>query len=171
MMPGLIRKLNMMLKRSNQPALALFRNRFDAELLDASGLTVARAQAALDLGCRRHAAILRAASSKIEEMARGAQITGDWANNTSAPRTIPAFGGSGALRAVPEEEIRRIVEAAREPGLNLIERRQTQQRRFAMKVKDAMHKGVDWVSPDIPVTELAKLMREHDIGAIPIGEN
>jgi CBS domain-containing protein len=40
-----------------------------------------------------------------------------------------------------------------------------------MKVKDAMHKGVDWVSPDIPVTELAKLMREHDIGAIPIGEN
>ena len=40
-----------------------------------------------------------------------------------------------------------------------------------MKVKDAMHKGVDWVSPDIPVTELAKLMCEHDIGAIPIGEN
>jgi CBS domain-containing protein len=40
-----------------------------------------------------------------------------------------------------------------------------------MKVKDAMHKGVDWVSPDTPVTELAKLMRAHDIGAIPIGEN
>jgi CBS domain-containing protein len=40
-----------------------------------------------------------------------------------------------------------------------------------MKVKDAMHKGVDWVSPDTPVTELAKLMREYDIGAIPIGEN
>jgi CBS domain-containing protein len=40
-----------------------------------------------------------------------------------------------------------------------------------MKVKDAMHKGVDWVSPDTPVTELAKLMCEHDIGAIPIGEN
>ena len=40
-----------------------------------------------------------------------------------------------------------------------------------MKVKDAMHKGVDWVSPDTPVTEIAKLMREHDIGAIPIGEN
>jgi CBS domain-containing protein len=40
-----------------------------------------------------------------------------------------------------------------------------------MKVKDAMHKGVDWVSPDTPVIELAKLMREHDIGAIPIGEN
>ena len=40
-----------------------------------------------------------------------------------------------------------------------------------MEVKDVMHKGVDWVSPDTPVTELAKLMREHDIGAIPIGEN
>ena len=40
-----------------------------------------------------------------------------------------------------------------------------------MKVKDAMHKGVDWVSPDTPITEIAKLMREHDIGAIPIGEN
>src|SRR5437667_9417378 len=40
-----------------------------------------------------------------------------------------------------------------------------------MKVKEAMHKGVDWVSPDTPVTELAKLMREHDIGAIPIAEN
>ena len=40
-----------------------------------------------------------------------------------------------------------------------------------MKVKDAMHKGVDWVSPDTPVSELAKLMCDHDIGAIPIGEN
>jgi CBS domain-containing protein len=34
-----------------------------------------------------------------------------------------------------------------------------------------MHKGVDWVDPDTPVTDLAKLMRQHDIGAIPIGEN
>ena len=40
-----------------------------------------------------------------------------------------------------------------------------------MKVRDAMHKGVDWVGPDTSVTELAKLMRKHDIGAIPIGEN
>jgi CBS domain-containing protein len=40
-----------------------------------------------------------------------------------------------------------------------------------MKVKDAMHKGVDWVGPDTPVIELARLMRAHDIGAIPIGEN
>jgi len=40
-----------------------------------------------------------------------------------------------------------------------------------MKVKEAMHKGVDWVDPDTPVTDLAKLMRQHDIGAIPIREN
>ena len=40
-----------------------------------------------------------------------------------------------------------------------------------MKVKDVMHKGVDWVSPDTPVAELAKLMQGHDIGCIPIGED
>lgn len=32
-----------------------------------------------------------------------------------------------------------------------------------MKVKEAMHKGVEWVGPDTPVIELAKLF--------PIGEN
>jgi len=68
---------------------------------------------------------------------------------------------------VPEEPIGGIVEGRGEPGLI----RKLQQRRPAVKVKDAMHKGVDWVSPDTPVTELAKLMCEHDIGAIPIGEN
>jgi CBS domain-containing protein len=40
-----------------------------------------------------------------------------------------------------------------------------------MKVKEAMHKGVDWVSPDTPIVEIAKLMRDHDIGAVPIGDN
>jgi CBS domain-containing protein len=40
-----------------------------------------------------------------------------------------------------------------------------------MKVKDVMHKGVDWVSPETPVAEIARLMREHDIGSIPIGED
>ena len=40
-----------------------------------------------------------------------------------------------------------------------------------MKVQIAMHKGVEWVGPDTPVTDLAKLMCKHDIGAIPIGEN
>ncbi len=40
-----------------------------------------------------------------------------------------------------------------------------------MKVKDVMHKGVEWVSPDTPLAEVAKKMREHDVGAIPVGEN
>jgi CBS domain-containing protein len=40
-----------------------------------------------------------------------------------------------------------------------------------MKVREGMHKGVEWVSPDTPVTTLAQKMRELDIGAIPIGEN
>ena len=39
-----------------------------------------------------------------------------------------------------------------------------------MKVKEAMHKGVDWVGP-MPVIDLAKIMLKHDIGAVPIGEN
>lgn len=40
-----------------------------------------------------------------------------------------------------------------------------------MKVKDIMHKGVEWVSPDTPLTAVAKRMQKHDIGAIPVGEN
>jgi CBS domain-containing protein len=41
----------------------------------------------------------------------------------------------------------------------------------AMKVKDAMHKGADWVAPDTPVAQVAKKMRELDVGSIPVGEN
>jgi CBS domain-containing protein len=40
-----------------------------------------------------------------------------------------------------------------------------------MKVKSSMHKGVEWVSPDTPVKAVARMMAEHDIGAIPVGEN
>jgi len=40
-----------------------------------------------------------------------------------------------------------------------------------MKAKEAMHKGVEWVSPDTPVTGIAKEMLEQDIGALPIDEN
>src|SRR5262249_24050087 len=78
---------------------------------------------------------------------------------------------AAAFRRVPDGPIRCRVESARELGLDFIECRRTPARETVMKVKDAMHKGVDWVSPDTPVIELAKLMREHDIGAIPIGEN
>lgn len=40
-----------------------------------------------------------------------------------------------------------------------------------MKVRDAMHAGVTWVDPDTGVAELARMMRDEDIGSIPIGEN
>ena len=40
-----------------------------------------------------------------------------------------------------------------------------------MKVKRAMHESVQWVEPMTSVKEIARLMRKHDIGAIPIGEN
>ena len=40
-----------------------------------------------------------------------------------------------------------------------------------MKVKEAMHKGVEWREPKTPISEIAKIMKESDIGAVPIGEN
>ncbi|WP_348675769.1 CBS domain-containing protein [uncultured Abyssibacter sp.] len=40
-----------------------------------------------------------------------------------------------------------------------------------METKTAMHEGVELCTPDVTVTELAKRMRNGDIGAIPIGEN
>lgn len=40
-----------------------------------------------------------------------------------------------------------------------------------MKVRDLMHKGVEIMAPDTPLTKLAKKMREKDIGAIPVGTN
>ena len=40
-----------------------------------------------------------------------------------------------------------------------------------MKVKDVMHCGVEWVEPQTPITEIARMMRDNDIGSIPVGEN
>jgi CBS domain-containing protein len=40
-----------------------------------------------------------------------------------------------------------------------------------MKVKDAMHKKAEWVGPDTPVADIAKKMKDLDIGSIPVGEN
>lgn len=40
-----------------------------------------------------------------------------------------------------------------------------------MKVSQAMHKGVKWVSPDTTLAEIAKIMHKNDIGSVPIGEN
>lgn len=40
-----------------------------------------------------------------------------------------------------------------------------------MKVTSVMHEGVQWVSPSTSIAEIARIMRDHDIGAVPVGEN
>lgn len=40
-----------------------------------------------------------------------------------------------------------------------------------MKVKDAMHKGVQATAPATPLNEVAKMMAVYDIGALPVVEN
>lgn len=40
-----------------------------------------------------------------------------------------------------------------------------------MKVKEAMHTGVQWVSPDLPLPAIAQKMKKYDVGIIPVGEN
>ena len=40
-----------------------------------------------------------------------------------------------------------------------------------MKVKDCMHRGVAWVGPETTIKQLAQMMRDEDIGSIPIGDN
>jgi CBS domain-containing protein len=40
-----------------------------------------------------------------------------------------------------------------------------------MKVKDAMHAGTEWLVPSTSVVDVARKMRDLDIGCIPIGEN
>jgi CBS domain-containing protein len=34
-----------------------------------------------------------------------------------------------------------------------------------------MHKGAEWVGPDTPIRDVAKKMRDLDVGSIPVGEN
>ena len=40
-----------------------------------------------------------------------------------------------------------------------------------MKIKDVMTHDVRFVSPDTPLTEIARQMRDDDIGAVPVVEN
>lgn len=40
-----------------------------------------------------------------------------------------------------------------------------------MKVKDAMHEGVRWVEPGTALADVARLMKRHNVGSIPVGEN
>ncbi|SDJ07615.1 CBS domain-containing protein [Aliiruegeria lutimaris] len=40
-----------------------------------------------------------------------------------------------------------------------------------MDVSKAMHPQVDWASADMPVSEVAWMMRTDDIGAVPVGKD
>lgn len=40
-----------------------------------------------------------------------------------------------------------------------------------MNISQAMHEGVSWVTPDMTLSKIAALMREKDVGAVPVGEN
>lgn len=40
-----------------------------------------------------------------------------------------------------------------------------------MKVKDVMTRDVSFVTPDTPVAEVARRMRDEDIGSVPVTEN
>jgi CBS domain-containing protein len=40
-----------------------------------------------------------------------------------------------------------------------------------MKVSEVMHNRVTWVDPNTAIAEVAKKMRDEDVGAIPVGEN
>lgn len=40
-----------------------------------------------------------------------------------------------------------------------------------MKVRNAMHKNAEWVSPELPITQVAKKMKDLDVGSLPVGEN
>ncbi len=40
-----------------------------------------------------------------------------------------------------------------------------------MKVREAMHKGVHCVEPGTPIRDVARQMRDNDVGAIPVRSN
>ncbi|MEP9390536.1 CBS domain-containing protein [Mesorhizobium sp. KR9-304] len=40
-----------------------------------------------------------------------------------------------------------------------------------MRVSKAMHTNATWVPPTMPVPEISRIMKERDIGAVPVGEN
>ena len=40
-----------------------------------------------------------------------------------------------------------------------------------MKICEAMHPKADWASHDMPVSEVAKMMVEDDVGAVPVGKD
>ena len=39
------------------------------------------------------------------------------------------------------------------------------------KIKDIMTHGCEWIAPGEPISKAAKIMKEKDIGFLPVGEN
>lgn len=40
-----------------------------------------------------------------------------------------------------------------------------------MEISKAMHRKAEWVTAETPVSDVAKLMRDEDIGAVPVGKD
>jgi CBS domain-containing protein len=40
-----------------------------------------------------------------------------------------------------------------------------------MQVKNAMHKNAEWIGPETPLAQIAKKMKDLDVGSLPVGEN
>ena len=40
-----------------------------------------------------------------------------------------------------------------------------------MFIKEIMHPGADWISPDTSLQDAARMMRDKDIGCLPVGDN
>jgi CBS domain-containing protein len=40
-----------------------------------------------------------------------------------------------------------------------------------MRTEEAMHPGVRWIGPETDLRTIARIMKEEDIGALPVGEN
>lgn len=40
-----------------------------------------------------------------------------------------------------------------------------------MFIKEVMHPGAEWISPDTTLQQAARAMRDMDIGCLPVGEN
>lgn len=40
-----------------------------------------------------------------------------------------------------------------------------------MKVSEIMHRKATWVTPATSLQEIARMMRDEDIGAVPVGDN
>jgi CBS domain-containing protein len=117
--------------------------------------------------------------SCILENINKTQKPGDPPNADDIFDTVCGFSGpsSGQVPVETDDEglallsyVKAVIET--ETGYLFNERySELKQEEHAMKVRSSMHKGVEWVSPDTPVKVLANIMREQDIGAIPIGEN